>query len=63
MEVKIEGKLGSGELILRKGFGNENIELTLCQDNTERTFYVGAAEFARVVRFLLSANRKAGNDC
>ncbi len=59
MEVKIEDKLGSGELILRQGFGNENMELTLCQDNTEMTFYVGAAEFARVVKLLSEVNRVA----
>jgi hypothetical protein len=57
VEIKIECKLSSGELILRQGFGNENIELTLCQGNTERTFYVGAAEFARVVKFLSEVNR------
>ena len=57
MEVKIEGKLNSGELILRQGYGNEIIELTHRQDNTERTFYVGAEEFARVVKFLSEVNR------
>ena len=57
MEVKIEGKLSSGELILRQGYGNENMELTLCQGTDEMTFYVGAVEFARVVQFLSEVNR------
>jgi hypothetical protein len=57
VEIKIEGKLSSGELILRQGYGNENLELTLCQPPNELTVYVGAEEFARVVKFLSEVNR------
>ena len=57
MEVKIEGKLSSGEMILRQGYGNEVMELTLRQGGTEMTFYVGADEFARAVKFLGEVNR------
>lgn len=57
MEVRLEGKLSSGELILRQGYGNEVMELTLRQGGTEMTFYIGAEEFARVVQFLSEVNR------
>jgi len=57
VEIKMECKLSSGELILRQGYGNEVMELTHRQDDTERTFYVGAGEFARAVQFLSEVSR------
>ena len=57
MEVKIEGKLSSGELILRQGVGSEIMELTHRRDADEVTFYVSTEEFARVVQFLSEVNR------